>query len=306
MPTKTRLDPTAGGETRPAGQDGAQGSGRGDNSTSVGAAAAPSDVAGFIDSLTALAAHLREREAMEAEARRGWTRRAVACGALAAIQAVLALFVLAWLAAYSTGFGYYVSPLVPGALVLLSLGSAFVSFALHWRLGAAPLRRVPDSADRVALRHEDSPLRDRIRISQWVLFDTAFLRFALAEGALRARAAGAVLAVSVWGTAAIWGILMAAVLIRPNYSYYPLPPATPSPWDGAFLAVAVVFVVVTIFTVFLVRRAAFAEFARAQHYGRQVLAFDEAFGGFLPRAERDRVMQIVSAGGGDGTAAASD
>src|SRR6266508_6136493 len=78
MPTKTRLDPIAGGTLPPAEPDRAQGAGPRDSSSSAGAhAPLPGDAAGFIDSLTALAAHLREREAFEADVRRGWARMAV-------------------------------------------------------------------------------------------------------------------------------------------------------------------------------------------------------------------------------------
>src|SRR6267142_525488 len=80
MPTKTRLDPIAGGTNPPAEPDGAQGAGPRHSSWSPRAGAPlPGDFTGFIDSLSALAEHLREREAFEADVRRGWARMSVWC-----------------------------------------------------------------------------------------------------------------------------------------------------------------------------------------------------------------------------------
>lgn len=289
MPTKTRLDPTAGGDNSPAGQDGAQGSGRGDHSTSpVAATPAGGDVAGFIDSLTALASHLKDRERLEAEARRAWGMRAVLALLLLVAQAFTNLFVFGFLSSYS----FLVSPTIPIAIAVSGAGTGFLAFALYWPMYARPLRFAPDSADRVALRHEDSPLRDRIRISQWILFDTALTRFAIAERTFKARQVGGVLATSGWAAVSLWVILMAALFLRPNpYAGY-----AQNPYDGVFLGALALFLVLTLASIVLTRREALADLGRAQSLGRQVLAFDTDFGGFLPKGERARVERVVALG----------
>ena len=290
MPTKTRLDPTAGGENPPAGQDGAQGSGHGDTSSSAGhPGTAPGDVSGFIDSLTALASHLKDRERLEAEARRAWGLRAVLALVLLVGQAFTGLFVLGFLASYS----YLVSPAISVAIMVSGAATGFLAFVLYWSMFTRPLRFAPDSADRVALRHEDSPLRDRIRISQWILFDTALTRFAIAERSFKARQVGGVLATSGWAAVTLWLLLLVALFMRPSYyaggSYQ-------GAFDSGFLGALGLFLILTLATIMMTRREALADLGRAQSLARQVLAFDADFGGFLPKSERARIERFVAVG----------
>lgn len=299
VPTRTRLDPTAGGETPPAGQDGAQGSGRGDHKTSEAATPPPhsGDVAGFIDSLVALSVHLKDREKLENEQRRSFNLRALGAVGLLGTQGVLDLFVLNWLS--TSNFYYYTgpTPTTPIALIVAAAGTALLAFVWFWRLGASPLRIVADSADRVALRHEDSPLRDRIRISQWILFDTAFTRFAMSERAFKARQAGAVLAIAGWATVAVWGVTLVELTVHPTTSY-PIGSGYPSPYDPYVAGAVAFFLLATLLTMVSAWRGTLAELDLAQHNARQVLAFDADFGGFLPRAEKERVTRIVELRGG--------
>lgn len=284
MPTKTRLDPTAGGEDPPAGQDGAQGSGRGDHSRSVDAAApAGGDVAGFIDSLTALASHLKEREAFESQARSGWARMSAWSALFIPLQVLSGYF-----AAYLLAAG---APEPPTTfLTLLSAGilTAGLAGLLFLRIAEASWRAAPDSVDRVALRHEDSPLRDRIRISQWILFDSALSRFAFNEQRYRGAVAFGVLSVSVDS--------MLAVALVPLFAH--ALSGQLRGWALANSAGLALFLVLALVSIVLTSKSAKAAFRLAQHYGRQVLAFDEDFGGFLPRAEREHVEKVVKTGGG--------
>lgn len=281
MPTKTRLDPTAGGDPPPAEPDRAHGSGRGDNSSSASAALPGGDITGFIDSLTALAAHLRERESFEAEARRSWSRMA-----FSSFLVVPAAAVIAYVTRES-------SPLGGGSLtsftsiVLASLGTATLAAILFSMAAATPWRASPDSVDRVALRHEDSPLRDRIRITQWILFDTVFMRFTFQQHRVNAAIAYGILTISGFA------LVCAALVV-------PLALGLAGMTGGRDLAVSLallIFLVLVLVSIVMVSRTAKQTFLLAQHYGRQVLAFDADFGGFLARAEKEHVDKVVKVGG---------
>ncbi len=283
MPTKTRLDPTAGGDSPPAGQDGAHGSGRGDNLASGGAGGArPADATGFIESLGALSAHITQREAFEADVRRGWTRMAGVCGIILVAESVAGGFIAAPIPGAPLG--------TPSAgtlaLYAAALGTAALAALLFSAAAAAPWRAAADHVDRVALRHEDSPLRDRIRITQWMLFDAALSRFLANERRVNAIIAHGVMLVSV----------MAALCLALQG---PLRAALGDPADGSGRAASAslaLFLLLTILAIFSTMRSGKESFAAAQHYGRQVLAFDEDFGGFLPRAEREHVAKFAAAG----------
>lgn len=288
MPTKTRLDPTADGQSPSAGQDGALGSSPGNLSTSPASAAPPSgDVAGFIDSLTALASHLKDRERLEAEARRTWGLRAVMALLILIFLAITSLFVFAVLSSY----GGYVSPTIPVAIALSGAATGLLAFSLYWRMYDRSLRLSSDSADRVALRHEDSPLRDRIRISQWILIDTALTRFAIGERTFQSRQVGGVLATAGWAAVSLWVILM-GLLSLPS-PYYGAGTGA-SPYEVLVLGSLSFFLILTMVSIVLTKRGALGDMARAQSLARQVLAFDADFGGFLPKVERERAERMAN------------
>lgn len=285
MPTKTRLDPTAGGASPPAEQDGAHGSGRGDHSTSASAApGAPADVAGFIDSLASLSEHVTQREAFEADVRRGWSKMAGACGLLVALETLAGpvLFAPSTLAVpplsalsppATTSVALYVATVGTGALAALLFSAA----------GASPWREAADHVDRLALRHEDSPLRDRIRITQWILFDACLSRFSACERRVNAIIAHGVMLVSVMGALSL--------ALNPAFRALVQDPADLAGRAGA--ASLFTFLVLTLVAIAGTMRSGKEMFATAQHYARQVLAFDEDFGGFLPRAEKERVQRVA-------------
>lgn len=286
MPTKTRLDPKADGDGPSAEPPGAPGSSPGGNSTSA-AAGPPAGVTGFIDALNAMSAHLKAREAMEARAQRGWGVRAALCGALLAAQGLVGALMLSLVRSYSTNAGADAEATTMVAVLAAAALTAGLALVLYSGLAARPLRRVPDSADRVALRHEDSPVRDRIRISQWILFDTVFTRFCIAEGTANARAAGGIAGVSLWATASMWVMLSAGWFVRVLPSEKP----TIAAWNLTTIAA---LVVLALATMAVTDRRMLADRALAQHYARQVLAFDRDFGGFLPRVERERVEAAMN------------
>jgi hypothetical protein len=155
---------------------------------------------------------------------------------------------------------------------------------LFMATAATAWRAAPDSVDRVTLRHEDSPLRDRIRISQWILFDSVLSRFAFHHRRVNAVISQGVMAVSVMA-------IFCIALISPLASL--LDGASVGPAETASLA-TVLFLALVLGVIAVVLRTAKAEFHLAQHYGRQVLTFDSDFGGFLPRAEKDRVERVVN------------
>ena len=284
MPTKTRLDPTAGGETPPAGQDGAQGSGHGGNSTSVAHAAPGSaDVAGFMDSLAALSAHITAREAFEADVRRGWSRMAGACGVLLGVQ-VIAGYLVIGAGSWGQRAGLPASVV---ALYVVGPGTSALAALLFSAAAASPWRAAADHVDRVALRHEDSPLRDRIRITQWMLFDSALSRFSANERRVNAVIAHGVMLVSVMAT-------LSLALTPPLRETFGA--GTQADYRAAAAAMAV-FLILTIITIAATMRSGKQSHATAQHYARQVLALDEDFGGFLPRAEKDHVTKFAAATG---------
>jgi hypothetical protein len=281
MPTKTRLDPTAGGSPPPAEPDRAHGSGRGDNSSSASAALPGGDITGFIDSLSTLAAHLRERESFEALARRSWSRMAFSSFLLVPAAAVIA-FVTDVATPVSGGSLTSFTSIVLAALFTASLAAILFSVA-----AAAPWRASPDSVDRVALRHEDSPLRDRIRITQWILFDTVFTRFTFQQHRVNAAIAYGVLTISGFALVSI------ALVV-------PLSRELQGMSNGRDVAVSLallIFLVLVLASIVRVSRTAKQTFVLAQHYGRQVLAFDADFGGFLARAEKEHVENVVKVGG---------
>jgi hypothetical protein len=233
------------------------------------------DATGFIDSLSALSAHIARREEFEASVRRGWTKMAAACGLLAALQSLGAL---GFLGAPTGILAVYASALATSSLAALLFSAA----------GAAPWRAAADSVDRVALRHEDSPLRDRIRITQWMLFDSALMRFAASERRVNAVIAHGVMLVSVMASfaLALWPVLRTAF-------------GDPADYQGRGAAASVaLFLVLTLITIVATMRSGRATFHAAQHYARQVLAFDADFGGFLPRAEKEHVTKVAEAKAG--------
>lgn len=284
MPTKTRLDPTAGGDSPPAGQDGAQGSGRGDHSTSASAAAAaPGDVAGFIDALSALSAHITQRESFEADVRRGWSKMAGACGLLVAVQALAGAGVFGPAAALGAA-----PPTGLIALYLSAVGTSALAALLFSAAAASPWREAADSVDRLALRHEDSPLRDHIRITQWMLFDSALARFSANERRVNAVIAHGIMLVSIMGSLALaFNPALRALFGDPL-----------DPNGRATAASLLIFLVMTLVTIVGTMRSGKEAFGVAQHYARQVLAFDTDFGGFLPRAEKEHVEQVAAVGSG--------
>lgn len=255
-------------------------------------------ITGFIDALNSMSAHLKAREAMEAEARRAWSMRATLCGGLLAGQVLIGVLLLSLVRSYQSYFGWDMATSLPLALLVVAAVTAVLAFLSFASLAARPLRVVPDSADRVALRHEDSPVRDRIRISQWILFDTVFTRFCIARGQVAARRAGGIAGASLWLTAGLWLMLSAGWVLR----LVPSEEGTFEAWNLTAVSVVVVLVVATLA---VTDRRMLDDRSLAQHYARQVLAFDRDFGGFLPRAERERVeaatdMRRVRAGGPEG------
>jgi hypothetical protein len=243
----------------------------------------PGDVAGFIDSLTSLAAHLREREAFEADVRRGWARMSV----FSALFVPLGLLA-GWLSGGITAVGsrpYYGTW---NALMACALLTAALAAVLFLQVASKPWRCAPDSVDRVALRHEDSPLRDRIRITQWILFDSVFTRFGSNESRVNVVIAYGVLGVSIFATFAL--------SLMPALAYLLSGSSLDSVQTGP--AVLGLFLVLVLVTILTVSRRAKAALRLAQHYGHQVLAFDDDFGGFLPRTDREHVERVVNMGGG--------
>ncbi|HEX9709854.1 MAG TPA: hypothetical protein VGB42_07825 [Candidatus Thermoplasmatota archaeon] len=291
MPTKTRLDPDAGGTSPSAEPEGAPGFGPGDNTASAPAASGAGDVSGFIDALTALSAHLRERELIEGGAKRSWGVLMLAALFLLGLQSVGDFLLLQTVPQHLQPEGT-LSPLPFAALTGSAAATGALAAALLGRLLVRPIRLVQDSADRVALRHEDSPLRDRIRIAQWVLFDTAFTRFCLAERGLQGRVALGVLSVAAAGTLSVW-LLVAAygaaagqgnTLAQVGAAY-----------SSGQMGVLASFLALSLVSVLLTRSRALKELEDARHLARQVLTFDRDFGGFLPPIERTRVQAIVNA-----------
>ncbi len=66
-------------------------------------------------------------------------------------------------------------------------------------------------------------------------------------------------------------------------------------WNiGSLIFLVAMSVVSSLLTVRSLRQ----DLSRAQHYARQVLAFDRDFGGFLPPVERERVEAVLRRGGG--------
>ncbi len=278
MPTKTRLDPDADGAAPPAEPQGAPGLSPGEISTS-GGAAPPAGIAGFIDALNALSAHLKAREFVEAAARRAWGFRAGVSIALLATHGFIGL-VLA-IGTFSSGGGTSGRE-IPAFIWAAGSVGALVSLHEFWRLMDRPLRLVPDSAERVALRHEDSPLRDRIRIAQWVLLDTAFTRFCLVERNYSARWASTLLSVS--GSSAI--VMFGAFT-------FPILGVAMSTSD-LFWVVLGAFALLSVFALVKGRARSRADRTTVRRQALQVLAFDRDFGGFLPRVERERVGEFVA------------
>ena len=286
VPTKTRLDPIAGGDGPPAEPERAPGSGPVVNSTS----APPADVDGFIDALSALSSHLKDRELIEQNAKRTWALWMLGALLLLGIQALADLLLVQALPGHFRPQGT-VDPLPTAALVVSAAGTAAISALLLGRLLMQPIRFVPDSADRVALRHEDSPMRDRIRIAQWVLFDTVFTRFCLAERAIAARIAVGVWAVAAAGTLAVWMIVGAYGLAQGQARLFA---QFDEPFGRYQIVPLAAFLVMSLVTVILTRKGALADLELAQHYGRQVMAFDRDFGGFLPLLEHNRVQALLN------------
>src|SRR5207247_1426749 len=107
-------------------------------------------------------------------------------------------------------------------------------------------------------------LRDHIRITQWVLFDAALQRFAYYRTRTNATIAYGVFAVAVAATFAL-GI-------------DPLLQSSSNTFGGTPIAM-IAFLLLTLVAIFLTSRAAKSDAHLAQHYGRQVLAFDTDFGG---------------------------
>jgi hypothetical protein len=214
--------------------------------------------------------------------RRGWTAMAGVCGIILVAESLAGAF----LAGPIPGAPLVAPSAGTLALYVAALGTAALAALLFSAAAAAPWRAAADHVDRVALRHEDSPLRDRIRITQWMLFDAALSRFLANERRVNAIIAHGVLLVSVQGAfcLALQGPLRAAL-------------ADPADASGrAASASLALFLILAILTIFATMRSGRESFAAAQHYGRQVLAFDEDFGGFLPRAEKEHVAKFAAAG----------
>jgi hypothetical protein len=278
MPTKTRLDPDADGAAPPAEPQGAPGLSPGEISTS-GGAAPPAGTAGFIDALNALSAHLKARELVEGAARRAWGFRVGVSVTLLATHGFIGL-VLSF-GIFSSGGGPSGRE-IPAFIWAAGSVGALVSLSAFWRLMDRPLRLVPDSADRVALRHEDSPLRDRIRIAQWVLLDTAFTRFCIVERNYSARWASTLLSVS--GSSAI--------VMFGSFTFPVLGIAVST--SDMFWVILGAFALLSVFAVVTGSARSRADRAIVRRQALQVLAFDRDFGGFLPRVERERVEGFVA------------
>lgn len=293
MPTKTRLDPPTGGDGTPGGPDGAHGSGPEGKLTSASSAPplrVPGDVAGFVDSLTSLASHLREREAFEAGVRRGWAVALLGCAGLLTLEGFLGYFAIGTVRSIG-GLGAASAPQTTSLLAICAIATALAALALLGLAASAPWRTVPDSADRITLHHEDSPLRDRIRVSQWILLDAAFTRFAYHERLVQVRIAYGIVVVSASAAAAI-------ALPLPVLGWLAFAAPAAQTYDMAANAMLALFLVLTLVTIAITMRGAKLEFLLAQHYGRQVLSFDDAFGHFMPAAERHRVEELVAKGAG--------